>query len=64
LRERASPCSRLPLTEAPDPKGRAEGAPNVPDRGGFRKGGPAPPLAPTRDGARFRLKQLAGQGPG
>jgi long-chain acyl-CoA synthetase len=36
-----------PPTSPPDPKGRAEGAPNVPDRGGVLEGGARPPLQLT-----------------
>src|SRR5205807_590675 len=40
---RLSPSSRDRPALHPGPKGGAEGAPNVPTRGGFWKGGPAPP---------------------
>src|SRR5207248_2194054 len=46
--EHVSPSSRVPQKSAPDPKGRAGGAPNVPDkRGGSGRGG-LPPLASQR----------------
>src|SRR5215469_15018791 len=35
----STPPPRIP----PDPKGCTGGAPKIPERGGFRKGGPAPP---------------------
>src|SRR5215472_6141860 len=40
--------SRTPLRSPSDPKGRAGGAPKVPEGGGFRKGGPAPPCIFSR----------------
>src|SRR5437764_1272361 len=39
---RLSPSSRDRPALHPGPKGGAEGAPDVPDKGGFWKGGPAP----------------------
>jgi hypothetical protein len=45
-----SPSSRDHRTPTSDPKGCAEGAPNVPDRGGVPEGGACPLLLKDEEG--------------